>query len=113
MIENKEKRKVKETTSVSCDDKRCPFHGTLRVRGRYFKGEVKKIVGRRAIIEFERLIYSNKYERFAKASTKIHAYLPKCMLNEIKVGDVIRVGECRPLSKIMHFVVIEKINVKK
>ena len=31
------------------------------------------------------------------------------MEKEIDVGDFIRVQECRPLSKIIHFVVIKKI----
>ena len=31
------------------------------------------------------------------------------MANEINVGDYIKVVECRPLSKIIHFVVIEKV----
>ena len=31
------------------------------------------------------------------------------MENEIKVGDLIRVHECRPLSKIIHFVVVKKL----
>ncbi|MBU1129409.1 MAG: 30S ribosomal protein S17, partial [Nanoarchaeota archaeon] len=28
---------------------------------------------------------------------------------EINIGDLIKVQECRPLSKIIHFMVIEKI----
>ncbi len=109
--EKGEKLEKKEPIAVStiCDDRKCPIHGSLSVRGRSFQGNVKKIVGRRAVIWFERLIYFKKYERFAKASTKIHAYVPKCILNEIKAGDIVKVGECRPLSKITHFVVIKKI----
>ncbi|MCL6500778.1 MAG: 30S ribosomal protein S17 [Candidatus Pacearchaeota archaeon] len=104
-------RKVEESTTVdvSCDDKKCPIHGSLSVRGRYFEGKVEKIVGRRVVIVFERLIYFRKYERFAKASTRIHAYLPKCLLKEIKLGDTVQVGECRPLSKMVHFSVVKKI----
>ena len=48
-METKVKEKMKTT---KCKDRNCPFHGSLRVRGRNFKGEVKKIVGRRVIIEF-------------------------------------------------------------
>jgi small subunit ribosomal protein S17 len=55
------------------------------------------------------MIYVKKYERYARAKTKIHARLPDCMDNKINVGDYIRVRECRPLSKIIHFVVVEKI----
>jgi len=28
---------------------------------------------------------------------------------DVNVGDYIRIRECRPLSKIIHFVVIEKV----
>jgi len=31
------------------------------------------------------------------------------MEKEVNVGDLVRVQECRPLSKIIHFVVIKKI----
>ena len=51
-----------------------------------------------------------KYERYLKARTKLHARLPDCM--SINVGDYIEVGECRPLSKIIHFVVTKKIHNK-
>jgi small subunit ribosomal protein S17 len=110
----KEKKEIVESMSsktekLECKDEKCPFHGSLGVRGRYFKGTVIKIIGKRAVIEFERLIRFKKYERFAKARTKLHAYLPDCMKKQIAVGDLIKIGECRPLSKIMHFIVVEKI----
>ena len=41
--------------------------------------------------------------------TKIHAYIPECLLSKIRVGDIVKISECRPISKIVHFVVIEKI----
>lgn len=115
---NKQKKKKfenKEKASVKCKDKKCPIHGQLSIHGRYFRGRVKKIIGQRVMIEFERLIYIKKYERFSKASTKLHAYLPKCLIDKIKIGDIVKIGECRPLSKIIHFAVIEKIEggVKK
>jgi len=99
-------RKEKE----SCQDKKCPFHGNLKVRGRHFKGTVIRVFEKRIVIEFEHLNYYKKYERYAKSRTKLHAYLPKCLANKIVKGDSVEIGECRPLSKIMHFVVIKKIN---
>ena len=59
------------------------------------------------------MIYVRKYERYSKSKTKIHARLPVCIEKEINVGDLIKVQECRPLSKIIHFVVIEKIKAKE
>jgi len=108
--ENKtEKGKIKEE-KISCADKHCPFHGGLKVRGRSFKGYVIKKFPRRISIEFERIIYNRKYERQLKKKTKIHARLPDCLKQEIETGDYVEVKECRPLSKIIHFVVIRKIS---
>ncbi len=92
-----------------CDDGKCPFHGSLRARGRIFEGIVKKKFPGRIVIELERMIYVRKYERYKKSRTKIHARLPKCIGEKISVGDIVRVQECRPLSKIIHFVAMEKI----
>ncbi len=92
-----------------CDGRDCPFHGELRARGKTFEGVVVKKLPKRLTIEFERMIYIRKYERYAKSKTKIHARLPQCLENEINVGDTILVRECRPLSKIIHFVAVKKI----
>ncbi|MEM3091058.1 MAG: 30S ribosomal protein S17 [Candidatus Pacearchaeota archaeon] len=103
-----EKSEIAETLNF-CRDKDCPIHGILKVRGRSFKGKVTKSFQRRITIEFERMIYLKKYERYAKSKTRIHARLPKCMESLIKIGDIVEVRECRPLSKIIHFVVVKKI----
>src|SRR3989344_800632 len=92
--------KIEEKT---CKDRDCPLHGNLKVRGRTFKGKIIKKFPRRIAIQFERMVYVRKYERYAKSKTKIHARLPKCMEDEIRVGDSVKVSECRPLSKIIHF----------
>ncbi|GIU68416.1 MAG: hypothetical protein KatS3mg001_266 [Candidatus Pacearchaeota archaeon] len=92
-----------------CNDKDCPYHGYLKTRGRIFKGIVKRKFSRRVTIEFDRFIYVRKYERFMKRKTRIHARLPKCFENKVEIGDTIQVQECRPLSKMIHHVVIKKI----
>ena len=93
----------------ACNDMDCHIHGGLKTRGRVFEGKVIRKFYKRIVIEFERTIYIKKYERYKKSRTKIHARLPNCMKDSINVGDYIRVQECRPLSKIIHFAVIEKI----
>ncbi|MFA5953788.1 MAG: 30S ribosomal protein S17 [Candidatus Pacearchaeota archaeon] len=103
------KQEIKKIESA-CNDKDCPIHGNLKLRGRIFKGTVISKHEKRIAIEFERMNYVKKYERYARYKTKIHARLPRCMEKEINVGDLIRIRECRPLSKIIHFVVLEKIN---
>lgn len=101
----KSEKSNKEKEKATCEIK-CPFHGSLSVRGRHFKGDVKKIVGKRAVVELERIAYYPKYERYAKRKSKFHAHIPLCLSEKIKVGDYIEIGECRPLSKIIHFVVL-------
>jgi small subunit ribosomal protein S17 len=113
MTERKVEKKAKEEISGSCADINCPFHGSLKLRGKVFDGYVIRKFHKRIVIEFERMIYIRKYERYKKSRTKIHARLPDCMEKEISVGDLVRIRECRPLSKIVHFVVIEKINKNK
>lgn len=104
-----EKEKKVEIVETKCEDKNCPFHGKLKARGRVFEGIVIKKFHKRVVIELERMIYIRKYERFAKSKTKIHARLPECLEKAINIGDSIKVQECRPLSKIIHFVIIKKI----
>ncbi len=106
-----EKKPRKER--VSCADTQCPFHGNLKARGRSFDGFVIKKSPRRLCIEFERIIYVRKYERYMKKKTRIHARLPDCLKDEISMGDYIEVRECRPLSKIIHFVVVKKIKSRE
>ena len=101
--------KIVETPSVNCNDRKCHVHGTLKARGRIFEGIIIKKFHKRVVIEFERMIYIKKYERYAKSKTKIHARLPVCMEKEINIGDYIQVQECRPLSKLVHFIVVKKI----
>ena len=102
-------RLKKETAGAVCKDRDCPFHRKLKIRGRTFEGIVKRKFPRRITIEFERMIYIKKYERYAKSRTKIHARLSACMEDKINIGDVVLIRECRPLSKIIHFVVIGKV----
>lgn len=80
---------------------------TVGTRGRTFEGTVTKKFPKRIVIEFEKTVYIPKYERYFKRKTKLHARLPEGM--DIEVGDYVKIRECRPLSKIIHFVVIEKI----
>ncbi|MBU0467269.1 MAG: 30S ribosomal protein S17 [Nanoarchaeota archaeon] len=81
----------------------------ISTRGRTFQGRVTRKFPKRVSIEFERTIKIPKYERFLKKKTRIHARLPDTMADQIHVGDFIKVQECRPLSKIIHFIIIEKL----
>jgi small subunit ribosomal protein S17 len=76
-------------------------------RGRVFEGTVTKKFAKRVVIESERTVFVPKYERFYKKKMRIHARIPDGFV--VEVGDYIRVQECRPLSKIIHAVVIELV----
>ena len=107
----KVKKVVAETgNKIKCDDKKCNIHGNLKTHGKIFEGKVIRKFSKRITIEFERMIYIRKYERYTKAKTKIHARLPDCISEKINIGDSVRVQACRPLSKIIHFIFIEKVN---
>ena len=110
MVE-KQENKAKKEAPVSCDDQFCPEHGVkkLKLRGRVFQGTVIKKLHGRVTIQFERILKVRKYERYEKRRTKLHARLPDCLAGDINVGDLIEIAECRPLSKMIHFVVVKKI----
>lgn len=91
-----------------CNDVKCPFHGKLPVRGQIIKG---KVVSSRAqktvIVEKQYTHYLPKYERYERRHSRIAAYNPECI--SAKEGDTVTIAECRPLSKIKSFVVVEVV----
>lgn len=91
---------------VVCKDKKCPFHGKLATRGRSFKGYVTQLREKRVVVEFERFIFIKKYERYARKKTRIHAHLSDCLVSKVRVGSYVKVMECRPLSNLIHHVVV-------
>src|SRR3989344_7401225 len=88
---------VLETKKQGCNDIKCPLHGKLSVRGRQFTGTVVSAKMRKtAVIEFARLGFLKKYERYEKRRTKLKVHNPECI--NAKDGDVVKIMECRPLS---------------
>ncbi|MBU2637546.1 MAG: 30S ribosomal protein S17 [Nanoarchaeota archaeon] len=95
-----------------CNDRHCPFHGTLGVHGRTFAGKIVSTdFNRTAKIEWQRSVYLSKYERYEVRRSRVKAHNPDCI--GAKVGDSVRVVECRPISKTKNFVVVEKIEKEK
>ena len=89
-----------------CDDGRCPFHGNLKVRGRLLTGKVVSTEGKGFIVvQMEYLHMIAKFIRGERRRSRISAHLPPCI--EVNDGDVVTIGECRPLSKTVAFVVVE------
>lgn len=92
----------------ACDDRFCPFHGELSVRGQILDGiVVSDKMQNTAVIRREYLRKIQKYERLEKRSGKYLAHSPPCL--EATVGDQVRIMECRPLSKKVSYVIIENI----
>ena len=104
-----EKTKTKSKEEVECKDKKCPFHSNVSLRGRTFVGKViaNKMQGT-VRVEWQRKINVPKYERFEERRSRIIAHVPSCM--NIKLDDKVKITECRPLSKTIKFVVVEKLN---
>ncbi len=89
-----------------CNDKNSPFHGSVKLRGRIFKGMIKKtLMNKTAVIEWNRSVFLPKYERFEMKKSRIKVHNPLCV--DAKVGDIVRVMETKPLSKTKNFVIIE------
>ena len=105
----KQTKKPELKVDAKCKDRECPLHGNLKTHGRIFKGIVVSKHDKRIALEMERMVYMKKYERYSKKKTKIHARLPRCMEKDVEIGEWVRVKECRPLSKIIHFVFLEKV----
>ena len=99
---------VKPPASV-CEDENCPFHGSLPVRGQIIEGEVVTVrMNKTIVVEREYLKYQKKYERYEKRTNRYSVHAPSCL--ELKVGDKVTIMECRPLSKTVSFVVVEKVS---
>jgi small subunit ribosomal protein S17 len=81
--------------------------GVLSTRGRTFEGYVIGKFPKRITIEFERTVFIQKYKRFLKKQTRIHARLPDNM--DVNIGDLVQVRETRPLSKIIHFILTKVV----
>ena len=91
---------------VECNDRNCPFHGTLKVRGRILEGIViSDKMDKTVIVRRDYLKYIPKYKRYERRHSKIHAHLPPCL--DAKEGDEVTIAECRPISKTVAFVVVE------
>ena len=92
-----------------CEDPNCPFHGTLKVRGKILTGKVVSVsAGKMAVVQRESYKYNKKYMRYLKRRSKLHAHLPPCV--ELAIGDVATVAECRPVAKTVSFVIVQKIS---
>jgi small subunit ribosomal protein S17 len=91
-----------------CDDRHCPFHGRLPVRGQVLEGTVVSTsMQRTAVVERTLLHYLPKYERYEKRRRRYLAHAPACLA--VSVGHRVRIAETRPLSKLVAFCIVEDL----
>jgi len=92
---------------TSCNDPVCPFHGSLGVRGRVFEGTVAASRSPKTVsVERAYLHFDGKYNRYERRRSRTLAHNPPCIA--ATAGDKVVFAECRPLSKEVTFVLVEK-----
>jgi len=92
----------------ACNDQNCPFHGTLSIRGRLLDGVVMSAkMDKTVVVRRDYLNYVPKFKRYERRRSQISAHNPPCI--NAKENDQVRIAECRPISKTVSFVVVEKL----
>ena len=90
---------------TECRDKFCPWHGKISLRGKVLEGKVVSTKApKTAIVERNYVFYIPKYERYERRRSRIAVHNPPCI--NAKVGDRVKIVECRPISKTKHFVIV-------
>ncbi|CDH56227.1 40s ribosomal protein s11 [Lichtheimia corymbifera JMRC:FSU:9682] len=90
-------------------DKKCPWVGEVNIQGRILTGVVISTkMKRTVIVRRDYLHYVPKYNRYEKRHKNIPAHLSPAF-DDIAVaeGDIVTVGQCRPLSKTVRFNVLK------
>jgi len=97
---------------MECNDRNCPVHGGIKVRGTALEGTVvsDKMMGS-VVVERPILKKNLKYERYERSKSRITVHKPSCM--QVKVGDKVEIGETRKISKTKSFVITKVLGGKK
>ncbi|CAN6850730.1 unnamed protein product [Brassica oleracea var. botrytis] len=87
---------------------KCPFTGTVSVRGRILAGTCHSAkMPRTIIVRRNYFHFVKKYQRYEKRHSNIPALVSPCF--RVKEGDHVIIGQCRPLSKTVRFNVLKVI----
>merc|ERR1711869_89919 len=87
-------------------DKKCPFTGNVSIRGRILKGMcISTKMKRTIIIRRNYLHYIKKYNRFEKRHKNVAVHCSPAF--DVKEGDIITAGQCRPLAKTVKWNVVK------
>merc|ERR1711973_40948 len=88
-------------------DKKCPFTGNVSIRGRILTGIVQSMKMKRTItLRRDYLHFIKKYQRYEKRHRNMSVHLSPCF-RDVQHGDLVTVGQCRPLSKTVRFNVLK------
>lgn len=81
----------------------------VNAHGRSFVGTVvsDKMAGT-VVVAWKRRIYVPKFERYAVKTSKVKVHNPDSI--SAKEGDVVKIVQCRPISKTKNFIVVEKLS---
>mmetsp|Transcript_40767 Transcript_40767/g.96951 ORF Transcript_40767/g.96951 Transcript_40767/m.96951 type:complete len:158 (-) Transcript_40767:92-565(-) len=98
----------KEAINGTYIDKKCPFTGNISIRGSILSGVVKSTkMERTLIVRVNYLHYIKKFQRYEKRHTNIAAHVSPCF--RVNDGDIVTIGQCRPLSKTVRFNVLKVV----
>ncbi len=93
-----------------CNDQSCPYHGTTRIRGKITQGIVTSKKSKNTlIIRRDYVQFIKKYQRYERRNARLACHLPECLVHEIELGDLVKVGESRKTSKTKAFIVLGKM----
>merc|ERR1739838_492324 len=88
-------------------DKKCSWVGDVSIRGRIMRGMVISTkMNRTIVVRRDYLHYIPKYNRFEKRHKNVSAHLSPA-LTGVTNGDIVTLGQCRPLSKTVRFNVLK------
>merc|ERR1739845_20698 len=88
-------------------DKKCPFTGNVSIRGRILTGLIHSMKMKRTlVIRRDYLHFIKKYQRYEKRHKTLSAHVSPCF-RDLALGDLVTVGQCRPLSKTVRFNVLK------
>lgn len=73
------------------------------LQGRVVSDKMDKTV----TVMIERRVKHPLYGKFVRRSTKVHAHDEN---NECRIGDVVMVEQCRPLSKTKNWRIVKLVN---
>ncbi|CAI1815392.1 hypothetical protein SKDZ_04G2530 [Saccharomyces kudriavzevii ZP591] len=87
-------------------DKKCPFTGLVSIRGKILTGTVVSTkMHRTIVIRRAYLHYIPKYNRYEKRHKNVPVHVSPAF--RVQVGDIVTVGQCRPISKTVRFNVVK------